>query len=72
MADKVYKTIHGDTWDHIAYKTLGSEYLLPVLLNANPKHRETVIFSSNQTILIPDFETESTVSLPPWLEGDVT
>jgi hypothetical protein len=64
---KEYKTIQGDTWDSIAYKTLGSEYLLPLLLKENQKYRKTFVFASNITIKIPEIKEENTVEMPPWL-----
>jgi phage tail protein X len=70
LPSKTYQTIQGDTWDYIAYKTLGSEYLLPLLLEANQEHREIFIFPSNVTIKVPEMEKENTVQLPPWMEDD--
>lgn len=65
-----YTTIQGDTWDHIAYKTLGSEYLLPLLLDVNSKHRKVVIFSGGVTLTIPDVDTAEVTERPEWLGED--
>lgn len=54
-------------WDGVARKTLGSEYLMTQLIEANPHHRETVIFPANIVLMIPDVETDvSPDNLPPW------
>lgn len=67
---KIYITSQGDTWDKIAYKTLGSEYLLPILLEANQKYRKTVIFSGGIELVIPDVDTEEITDRPEWLGED--
>lgn len=70
---KIYTTIQGDTWDRIAYQTLGSEYLLPFLLELkeNRQHQNTVIFSGGIEIVVPDINTEEISDVrPEWL-GDV-
>lgn len=61
-----YTTIQGDTFDLIAYKTLGSEYYMAELIEANPAHRETVVFSANVTLTIPEITTLVAENLPPW------
>ena len=61
-----YITTQGDTWDLIAKKALGSEYYMTNLIDANPDHRETVIFPANALLVIPDVVTSQASSLPPW------
>lgn len=61
-----YTTIQGDTFDLIAYKTLGSEYYMAELIEANPAHRETVVFPADVTLVIPDITMPVTENLPPW------
>lgn len=65
---KEYRTTQGDMWDSIAKKTMGSEYFLSELIDANPQYREVVIFPANIRIIIPDVDTESIQPSPPWLE----
>lgn len=65
-----YVTNQGDTWDKIAYETLGSEYLLPFLLDANSKYRKTVIFSGGIALTIPDIDTSEVTERPAWLGED--
>ncbi len=63
-----YKTIQGDTWDLIAYKLWGSEYLLPLLLEANPKHRHTLFFSGDVVLNVPVIDTAIyNERVPSWL-----
>jgi hypothetical protein len=64
-----YTTVQGDTWDKIALKTLGSEYLLPLLLEENSKYRTTLIFSGGIELNIPDIDTSDITDRPDWL-GD--
>jgi len=66
---KEYTTIQGDMWDGIAKKTLGSEYHMSDLIDANPVHRETVIFSANVILTIPEVATPTPKNLPPWKRG---
>lgn len=66
---KTYVTTQHDTWDIIAKKQLGSEYLMHQLIEANPDHRETVIFSAGVVLTIPDPVEPVTQTLPPWKES---
>ena len=68
---QTYTTASGDTFDRIALQLLGSEYLLPILLRANPKHRLTLIFSSGIVLNIPEPPREEIFAgEPDWLAGD--
>jgi phage tail protein X len=66
---KRYRTAQGDTWDIVAlkmYPGLGGEKLMHTLIEANPEHRETVVFSANITLNIPDVDIPVVSNLPPW------
>jgi phage tail protein X len=65
-----YTTIQGDTWDLISYKVYGSEKYMIKLIEANPEYRETVFFSANIKLKVPDIETPIPNKLPPWKRGD--
>jgi hypothetical protein len=65
-----YITVQGDTWDLIAFRTLGSEYLLPLLFEENKKYRTTVIFSGGIVLTIPDVDTAEITERPDWLGED--
>lgn len=66
---KTYTTTQGDTWDMIAYKMYGDEKRMTALLDANPAHRETVIFSANIELIVPTIEQSVSSKLPPWKQG---
>ena len=66
---RTYRTQQGDTWDLIAlrmYPNLGGEKLTDILLDANPKYIQTVIFSANVILNIPDVEVPIIQNLPAW------
>ncbi|MBQ2615431.1 MAG: tail protein X [Synergistaceae bacterium] len=65
-----YRTIQGDTWDLIAlkvYPELGGEKFTSVLMDANPEHVETVIFSAGVELSIPEVSVPVSRRLPPWM-----
>ncbi len=64
-----YTTIQGDTWDLIAYRLWGSEYLLPLLLEENPKYRHVHVFDGGINLQVPDVDTTNYTARPAWL-GD--
>lgn len=66
---KSYKTISGDTWDLIAFKTLGNEMYTALLMESNIKYRNTVIFPAGVVLTIPEIETPAASGLPPWKRG---
>lgn len=64
---KTYITVAGDTFDSIAHHVLGHRRYTRELMEANPQHLSTVIFSGNITLVIPDITTAvSKTNLPPW------
>jgi len=65
-----YITNQGDTWDLIAYKLWGSEYLLPLLFESNPKHRHTLFFPGDVVLNVPDIDTAVYTQRPVWLAED--
>ncbi len=65
-----YITVQGETWDLIALKVYGSEKYMTKLIEANPEHRETVFFSANVKLTVPEIETPVPEELPPWKRGD--
>ena len=65
-----YTTVLGDTFDKIALEQLGSEYLLPLLLQENQNYRDVLIFSAGVEIIIPDTNLDEYEAVPEWLLGD--
>lgn len=61
-----YRTIQGDTWDAIAYAVYGREYLMPLLLNANPDYARIVVFGAGVVLNAPDAPEDMVSGLPPW------
>lgn len=70
MHSSTYTTVSGDTWDYIAFKVYGNEYVAHILMQANPQHLNTAIFSAGVQLVAPAVE-DSTIEkmneLPPWL-----
>jgi hypothetical protein len=69
---RTYTTISGDTWDKIAMELLGSEYLFPLLLKANPSHRHVLVFSAGTVLNVPDIEADYYSDVPTWLTEEET
>lgn len=61
-----YRTRLGDTWDMIAYRTMGSGMLMHKLIAANEQYCETFIFKAGVTLNIPEGEVLTSESNPPW------
>lgn len=63
----IYKTVQGDMFDGIAFKTLGDEKYKDIIMRANPEHIGTYIFRGGVELTIPDVDTiTSEDDLPPW------
>lgn len=63
-----YSTIQGDAWDLISRKVYGDEYLVNLLLDANPQYKTVIVFSGGIKLVVPDAPERALVSnnLPPW------
>lgn len=57
-------------YDKIALEQLGNEYLFPLLLRANPKHRNTIRFSAGVVLNIPEIKQDDYPNLPDWMADD--
>ena len=62
-------TTQGDTWDKISLLYYGDERFMHRLIDANPAHREMVIFPANCALEIPQISTQPGVAFPPWRGG---
>lgn len=62
-----YTTTQGDTWDLIAYRLWGSEYLLPLLLEQNQQYRDVLIFDGGIKLIVPRIDTAIYTPRPSWL-----
>lgn len=70
MQSKTYTTIQGDTWDMVAFRVFGNEYLMTDLIETNPAHREVVIFPAGIVLNVPVIAEPEPQNLPPWKRGD--
>jgi hypothetical protein len=55
---KTYTTVQGDRWDSCAYA--------PNLMAANPQHLGYFVFPAGIVLTLPDTETQTSSTLPPW------
>lgn len=68
MADKIYTTVLGDTWDSIAYRLFGDSKSYNSLLELNQEYSDIVIFSAGVKIKYQDKILVKTYeeNVPPW------
>lgn len=66
-----YTTISGDMWDSIAYRQMGNEKYMDVLIKSNIQYRNVVIFPAGIELNIPEVKEEVSMQLPPWKRGIV-
>ena len=67
-----YTTQQSDTWDIISKRVYGDEHFMDVLIKANIKHQETVIFPYGVVLEVPEVDTSSSdfeANLPPWMRS---
>jgi phage tail protein X len=62
----LYKTVQGDTWDHISYKVYGEDKYSMELMRANPKYTNIVFFSGGVSLICPDISQEDASTTAPW------
>lgn len=62
-----YTTRSGDTFDGVAFRELGAERYMDLIIEANPEHNYTARFDAGVELVIPDLPApERPASLPPW------
>ena len=66
---KIYSTTQGDMWDSIALRELGSEHLMHLLIDTNPKYIDVAVFPANCELIIPGISTEERITFPPWRDN---
>ncbi|WP_054876896.1 tail protein X [Oxobacter pfennigii] len=67
MADYFeYTTMQGDTFDILALDAYNDEFKAHLIIQANPEHASTVIFSEGVRLKIPIISEEAAYTLPPW------
>ena len=63
---KTYTTIQGDMWDMMAKRIYGDEAALNVLLEANQRYADMVVFPAGVELDAPEYTAPVTSMLPPW------
>lgn len=68
---KKYVTISGDTWDLVAYKCYGDEFMCDQLMGANMNVLDYMVFPTGIELNIPDKEAlsdkqEALSDYPAW------
>ena len=63
---KTYTTSQGDTWDIIALRQMDSEKYMSLIIEANSKYNQVVVFPAGITLMIPAVPAITAVTLPPW------
>lgn len=70
MADSIYTTTQGDTWDIISLNCYGSTKYTHLILDSNLSLSYIAIFDSGTEIIIPEISgtssEDTSVNLPPW------
>lgn len=61
-----YTTVQGDTFDLLAYKAYGSEFLAHLIIQANPSYANVIIFDAGVILSLPKIKKELTAEKPPW------
>ena len=70
MAD-TYRTIQGDAWDSISLKVYGDEKYMDLLITANWREQQRVIFPAGIELQVPPLpaDVQQNRNLPPWRQG---
>lgn len=63
---KTYTTTQGDMWDLIAKRLYNDEASLNVLLEANQRYADMVVFPEDIELVVPEYTAPVTSMLPPW------
>lgn len=64
-----YTTIQGQAWDQIARDVYGNEKYADVLMNANPRHLDTFVFSAGVELSTPVIQA-NTADTPLWRKSN--
>lgn len=66
-----YTCSRGDTWDSIASKAYGDEFLFPQIMDANRIYSDMVMFEGGEKITVPEnVYSENAVIASPWGAGN--
>lgn len=66
-----YETQENDTFDLIAFRMYGNEFMASLLIQENIRHADTVVFEAGIVLNIPIIDmAEFEESLPPWRQEE--
>lgn len=66
MAEYIYMTMEGDTWDMIALDFYNDEYLIKPIMERNRSLAHYVTFPAGVELRVPVIEAQAASDLPPW------
>ena len=66
-----YVTSENDTFDLIAFRKYGNEFLASLIIEYNPRYADIIIFDSGIVMQLHEIEiVEAEKSLPPWRQNN--
>lgn len=66
----IYIAAQGDTWDSIAYKAFGDEFMFIQIMKANRALSDVVVFDGGERVTVPEnIEITQTMVATPWQTG---
>lgn len=66
-----YTAKAGDTWDNIAFMAYSVERMAHLIIQANKKYIDVVVFQGGEILNIPIVDTlETSKTLAPWRQED--
>lgn len=65
----MHKTKQGETWDLISIMYYETPHKVADLISENPEYSDVLIFEEGIELKIPQLETDSIGTLPPWKQG---
>ena len=66
MPNKTVTTTQGQAWDQIALRQYTQEKMMTVLLPENVEQMDTLLFSGNVPVRVPEAPAKRIRSKPPW------
>jgi len=64
--NKTYITLQGDMWDSISHNQLGHSKYKDILMAVNSTYIDYYIFPAGITLTLPDVDTDTVDTSPPW------
>lgn len=64
--NRMYTTVQGDMWDHIAWKFYGDVKYISFLFSGNPTLLDIYVFSAGTKVYIPELPEDYDEDIPEW------